>query len=542
VRIIDERAPGADSARLSLECGGNPLLAIELGQAEIRGSAARSLDDLVRERLSRFGVVGADVLRWAAVLSPRIDVGNLVNVSGLDPAEVDAALELAEGHAMLHATERGLSFTHALIARAVYNDISPVRRQVMHRRMAELLHQDRAQELARAADLAHHATLSGDPRLAARAMVSASRLCLRFFANDDALSLARKGLLLATKLPDAERVCAEIDLHDILLAAGPLADREAAARSYSALAELALDHGALSHARLGYHMAAYVRWTQGKWQAAREQTLQAVRVVRGGQEEAQIVGMAETAKCLVMIERDISRADAMLMEASALAARSGFNHHAIAAGLGMLHFHENRLDEAEECFREARALCKSAGDRLNEFQANEYLIMLDLQRGRLSEAQERARELVVLGDKLREGSEEPFARAIAGLCAYAIDDEVAGLDAALADLRVADAKHRLAYILTRAALIDSERGRIQAATERASEALDYATALERATEMLIANAILSHEHGVLGDRKRAARFRQEVDRIRADVASAWTHELAEKLTIPPQRPLRQEAQ
>ena len=542
VRIIDERAPGADSARLSLECGGNPLLAIELAHAEMRGSAAGSLDDLIRERVSRFGVVSADVLRWAAVLSPRIDVENLVKVSGLDRADVDAALEHAERHAMLQASEHGLSFAHALIARAVYNDISPLRRQVMHRRIAELLHKDSAQELARAADLAHHASLSGDPGLAARAMVSAGRLCLRFFANDDALSLARKGLQLVSALPDAQRVCAEIDLHDILLAAGPLADREAAARTYAALAERALDHGALSHARLGYHMASYIRWTQGQWQAAREQTLQALRVVRGGQEEAQIVGMAETAKCLVMIERDISRADAMLMEASALAERRGFNHHAIAAGLGMLRFHENRLDEAEELFREARALCKSAGDRLCEYQANEYLIMLDLQRGKLAQARERCDELIALGDKLREGSEEPYARAIAGLCTYAMDDDSASLDTALADLRVADAKHRLAYILTRAALIDSERGRTEAATQRATEALSYATLLERATEMLIANAVLSHEHGTLGDRARAASFRREVERIRVDGASVWTHALADKLTSRNPRAERAERQ
>ena len=529
VRIIDERAPGADSARLSLECGGNPLLAIELAQAEIRGSAAGSLDDLVRERLSRFGVVAAEVLRWAAVLSPRIDVATLVKASGTDRADVDSALEQAERHAMLQTTELGPSFAHALIARAVYKEISPLRRQVMHRRIAELLHKDSAQELARAADLAHHATLSGDSGLAARAMVSAGRLCLRFFANDDALSLARKGLQLAAALPDAERVCAEIDLHDILLAAGPLSDRETAARSYAALAERALDHGALGHARLGYHMASYVRWTQGHWKAAREQSLQAARVVRGGQQEAQIIGMAETAKCLVMIERDISRADAMLMEASALAERSGFNHHAIAAGLGMLRFHENRLDEAEERFREARVLCKSAGDRLSEYQANEYLIMLDLQRGRLSEARERCHELITLGDKLREGSEEPFARAIHGLCSYAIDDDDSGLRAALADLRVADAKHRLAYVLTRAALIDSERGRSRVAKERASEALGYAKTLERSTEMLLANAVLSHEHGASGDNARAASFRSEAERIRGD-ASAASHAIAEKLT------------
>lgn len=55
-------------------------------------------------------------------------------------------------------------------------------------------------------------------------------------------------------------------------------------------------------------------------------------------------------------------------------------------------------------------MCKSAGDRISEYQANEYLVMLDLQRGRLVEARERCQELLTLGDKLREGSVWPAQR------------------------------------------------------------------------------------------------------------------------------------
>lgn len=535
VRLIDLQVPGSDSIRLSADCSGNPLLALELARAEQAGTAMGSLDELVRERLARYGAVGAEVLRWAAVLSPRIDVHTLTQVSGLDPADIDAAFDNAERHGMLrtgltHTSESGLRFTHDLIARAIYTDISPLRRQVMHRRVAELLEHDTAQDLARAADLAHHATLSADPGLAARALVAAGRLSLRFFANADAAALARRGLLLAKTLRDAERVRVEIDLHDILLAASPL--QQAVADEYTALAEKALDHGALAHARLGYHMAATVRWAMGHWSAAREQTLQAMRAVRGGRstsDEAQIVGMAETAKCLVMIERDIPQADAMLAEASMLAERSGFSHHAIAAGLGMLHFHADRLDDAAERFREARTLCKSAGDRVAEYQANEYLVMVELQRGRLAEARERSRELLALGDKLREGSEEPFARAMARLCDYAIDDDDHGLEAALADLRIADAKHRLAYVLTRAALIDCERGRADAATHRATEALGYATQLDRATEMLLANAVLSRDCSVAGDKAGATRFAQEAERLSTRGAALWTHEILTRL-------------
>ena len=151
-----------------------------------------------------------------------------------------------------------------------------------------------------------------------------------------------------------------------------------------------------------------------------------------------------------MLERDLPHADAMLMEVQALAARKRVIHHAIPAALGMLCFHRNELSEAEELFLEARTLCKSAGERVDEFQANEYLVMIDLEQGRFDSALSRCSALLEIGEKLREGSEAPFARALEGLCHYAIDHEDAALEAALAELGVADAKHRLAYALSRA--------------------------------------------------------------------------------------------
>ena len=128
-------------------------------------------------------------------------------------------------------------------------------------------------------------------------------------------------------------------------------------------------------------------------------------MTRGAGDEEHIVGMAETARCLAMLERDLSHADAMLMEAQALAERKHLSHHAIPAALGMLRFHENRLDEAAELFKEARTLCKSAGDRISEFQAHEYLVMMEIERGRFEAARAHCAALIELGDKLREGSE-----------------------------------------------------------------------------------------------------------------------------------------
>lgn len=367
--LIRDRAPGADGDRLSKACGGNPLLAIELARAEVAGDSGRSLAELVAERLARFDLEGGEIIRWAAVLAPRIDATMLARVTGLDWNRIAGVLETAAAQSMLRVTDRGYRFSHDLIAHGIYAEISPVRRRMMHRHLAELLEQETAIDLGHASDLAHHASQSGDARLSARAMVSAGRLCLRFFAHDEAGNLSRRGLAYAEQLPDAERICLTLELREIMMGSSPPTDWEAHAVAYTALAEQALDHGALSHARLGYMMASTLRWRHGHWAGAREQILQSERVTRSGTPEEHIVGMAEAARCLAMLERDLSQADAMLMEARSLAERNGFMHHAIPAALGMLHFHRDELEMAADYFKQARTLAKTAGVRGSEYQA-----------------------------------------------------------------------------------------------------------------------------------------------------------------------------
>jgi DNA-binding SARP family transcriptional activator len=519
--LIAERAPGVHANELSRQCGGNPLLAIELARAEQEGDSSKSVAELVRERMARFSIDGAEVLQWAAVLDPHISIESIADLASIDVGRVGEILEAAERQGMLTATGNGLNFSHNMLARAVYSTLSPLRRQVMHRRVADRLEHSAAMDLGRAADLAHHAAQSGDDGLAARAMVSAGRLCLRFYANDEALTLVRRGMQLVGNLPDPERVCVTIDLNDIRLAAGPLKDWEASAREYAMLAEQALDHGELGHARLGYHMSASLRWEHGQWIDAREESLQSERAVRSGKEEDHIVGMAHTAKCLAMIERDLPKADAMLMEAQALSSRKGFSHYAIPAGLGILRFHENKMDEAVELFQESRTLCKSAGARIDEFQANEYLVMIEFQRGNYEKAKSYCEILGTIGEKLRVGSEGPFALALSALCDYALTDSDKNLETALDELRVVDAKHRLAYTLSRAAQLDCERGRLDDAARRATEALDYATLLHRATEMALARAILACTCLANGDSEAAVEHEAAIAELEKTGVAVW---------------------
>ena len=527
--------PAADAARLCKECGGNPLLAIELARAEAAGESGQSLREVVQERLARFEADGGEVLRWAAVLAPRIDAASLARLTGLDWNAIGEALDTAARHSMLVPADRGFRFSHELIARSIYAGIPPARRRTMHRRVAELLEQDTALEPERAADLAHHAAQSGDAALAARAMISAARLCLRFFANDEASALAGKGLQWVEQLTGAaDRVCLTLELREVMLAAAPVADwearrarvrgaRRASARPRRAVARAprllhgelrALDAWPLREAlarrscnRSASHEAAATRSTSSAWRKLRAAW-----------------------RCSSAISRRPMRCS---WRRSALAARKGMTHNAIPAALGMLRFHENKLDESVELFKEARTLARARGDRLDEFQANEYLAMIDFERGRPEAARAHCKALVELGDKLREGSERPFAHALDALCHYALVDDAAPLEAALTDLRAADAKHRLAYTLTRAALLDVERERPQDAIARATEALGYAEALDRATEIVLAHAALARARKAIADTAGYAKHVAALKSLEHAPVARWARDRALAAAPPP---------
>jgi hypothetical protein len=135
-------------------------------------------------------------------------------------------------------------------------------------------------------------------------------------------------------------------------------------------------------------------------------------------------------------------------------------------------------------------------------------MMIDLERADREHAATRARQLLELGEKLREGSEGPYSRAIAGFCQYASGGTADALEEGLQELRIVDAKHRLAYTLIKVAQMEADQGLNEQAARRATEALEYATLLRRATEMALARHILARTCRAASD-KTAARVHEE---------------------------------
>lgn len=500
-KLIAPATSDADAARIHQECAGNPLLALELSRAAIApgGRAAQSLREIVRDRVDRLPEAAADVLRWGAVFGGTVGIERLAGVTAMSVDDLVTALETLEKHGLLkpapgsRAAGAAYAFSHDVVRQVVYADLSQPRRRLMHSRLAHTLHDSELQDESVAAELAYHASLAGEPTLAARACVVAGRRCLRLFANSQAEALARRGRSYAAELAEPDRSKMTIELLDVQLGARRPEQPEGVAGELEELAERALDYGCPEHARMAFHLLSYLRWEHGDWSSAHRLTMQAELASRSGDEREHVLAMAEAARCLVLIERDLVQAESMALEANARSDRLGFEAAAIPMARGMLHLHRGELEEAERLLREARDLARRDADHLTEFSALEALIALDMQRDRYAAALTTCRELSRISERFREGSEVPFARVLEAVLSYAVGDDAAhgSLEPAFEALRVADAKHRLAFALTRAAELELERGRVTDAERHAAEALTMAESLGRASEIALAHAALA---------------------------------------------------
>jgi predicted ATPase len=448
-----------------------------------------------------------------------------------------SALEVLDQHGLLRESPAGVDsgtygFTHGVVRRSVYDNLSEPRRRLMHWRIVQML-EGEANSSTSPAEVEHHAALAGEAATAARASVAAGRYCLRVYANGEALAFARRGLRHSEALPEQERVGLQIELMEVSLAARSPKDTKETARQLEVLAEQALSHGDVEHARLGFHLLSYIRWESGDWSDAKRHSLRAEFVARGADTREQIVAMAEAARCLALLERDLGQAEALALEARARATNAGFETVAIPDALGMLRFHQGAWDDAANLFQGARELSLRQGDRLGEFRALEHLIVLELERDRPEAARTLSRELVELAEKLREGSEAPFARCLAALAVEASGEDAAReLDEGLECLRMADAKHRLAYALLRATHGDFRRGDIGKARARGEEALGLANMLERPSETAMAHVALLRCALASGDAKDIEHHRDALRRASMTQIASHVRREAEQLLIP----------
>jgi DNA-binding SARP family transcriptional activator len=507
---------GLDAKQIFADGGGNPLFSLELARAAAHDAGpvpTPSLDRLIAERLSRLDERATDLLPWAAALGHSFSVDTLASLTSLPPGDLLGALEELERYGVFRvvaaeAGSSGYDFAHDLVRRAAYRSMSEPRRRWVHRQVARTLSAADDPESILASDIAHHAALGGDNDAASRAYVAAGERCLRLFAHADASRLATRGLQHVDQLPPETAIRRRLALLSIQAHSNQWLSRAhelegAIARA----AALAAQRGMHAEASRAYYLISFVHSERGDFAAAGARTLQAVALAGQASDlDTRQHQLANTGRCLVLIERHIARAEAFLLEAEHLCATpAGPTRMEIAFGRGLLSAFVGKDDEAVALLERAAELAAEA-DPWARASALMRVARVDLERGRPRDVLARCAELEPLVSKLTEGSVAPFVSALQALARIELGeaDGHAAAENAIANLRAADSKGQLAYVLNAVAGHDAIGGRSEAARRRSVEALRAAETVGQQSEAAVARARLAGLAHARGDRTEAA--------------------------------------
>jgi DNA-binding SARP family transcriptional activator len=503
-----------DVDRVFTESEGNALFALEIARALACGGSALSdtVEELIVDRLSQVDERARALVPWAAALGRSFSPEVLRVVSGRAPAELVGAMEELERRGVIRTSVSANSaydFTHDLIRRAAYRQLSEPRRRIVHLQLARTLSALPDPDAALAGDIAHHAALGGDDELAARASVAAGERSLRVFAYAEANALAERGMERLIGLPRETRIRLHMALLKIAVHAGVALPN--APNRHGDVARVTIeaqDAGLAPEVATGFYLASFRHHQDGNYAAAHADSLRAAEAGRGGDAITAARALGNTGRCLALIERDIPRAESLLLEARALAAAAGVEMIDIPWGLGLVCAFAGEYDEAVRHLETAVRLAGAEQDHWAECECLQRLALLELERGVPLRARDRAREMACVAAKMGEGSEAPFAATL-----QALADAMAGqagaddrLERAIDVLRQIDAKALLSRALLIAAALDLDRGQPARAEARADEARRAAEVVGRRSDVVTVLAIRARLALARGDLAAATRL------------------------------------
>ena len=267
---------GSDEVdRLVAESEGVPLVAVEY--LEVLADTDRPDDtwgvpvgirSVFQRQIDRVSDAARQVLSAAAVIGRSFDLDLLLETSGRDVEEAVAAIEELTAAGLLSETTGGVEprygFRHRKLRDVTYEDISAVRRRLLHGRVATALRarRDRAEgaEAQRPSSglLAHHLRAAGKTEDAASVYVDAADEAAALSAHAEAIAQLRAAL----ELGHPERGLLHRRLGDLLTLRG---DYRAALQAYArAAAHL---EAPVSVARIEHRIAG-VHERSGDWESA----------------------------------------------------------------------------------------------------------------------------------------------------------------------------------------------------------------------------------------------------------------------------------
>ena len=221
--------PEDDANLLHATTGGFPLYVIEavrgsvdLGGAEPGragpgdagpgdagpGGAPRPAGDLaavLRNRLEQVSPAAREVAGLAAAVGADFTLELLTEASDLDAGAVVGAVDELWRRRIMREFRDGYDFSHDLLRETAYAQVSPPKRWLLHRRVAqalELLHADDADSVS--AQLAGQYARGGRPGRAVAYYRRAADLAAGMFAHAEAIRLHKEALSIVRGLPEGK--------------------------------------------------------------------------------------------------------------------------------------------------------------------------------------------------------------------------------------------------------------------------------------------------------------------------------------------------
>ena len=213
-----------DTARLAEAISGRPLPAdhAELLQATTGGfplyvvEAVRGLDDLgsaplpagslsavLNNRLEHATAPAREVAGLAAAVGANFTLDLLTEASDLDADLVVEAVDELWRRRIMHEFGEGYDFSHDLLRETAYARVSPPKRWLLHRRVAQALELLQAEDIdAVSAQLAEQYARGGRPARAVAYYRRAADVAAGRFAHAEAIRLHKQALSIVRRLPE----------------------------------------------------------------------------------------------------------------------------------------------------------------------------------------------------------------------------------------------------------------------------------------------------------------------------------------------------
>lgn len=364
--------------------GGNAFLVCELWRAlvetgivQISGGEVRvtrplsalgtpeSVHEVVGQRLSRLAPKTTDLLELAAVAGPEFELEPVRRAAGLSEDELLVALEEAVGSGMieeLRSQRLACRFTHEIVRRALYDQLSRLRRAELHLRVGEELERAGGASDRGLADLAHHfgaAAPFGGTERAVDYNLRAASAASAALAFDDAETRLRTAIEIGIE-DEAERAGVLLELGSASHRAGKATSAQEAFVAAAEIARRLESAELLARAAIGYEEAC---WRPGiASQVSYELLEEALTAVGEGDDELRIGLLSGLARGLSFVGEP-ERGALVRGNAVALAREHG-DRRALAWVLVRSYWARGTtpLEEILAMLTEARDLAEEMGD------------------------------------------------------------------------------------------------------------------------------------------------------------------------------------